>query len=82
LKDVIDINRQRKTDLINELRVIAKEASDPEKKQAREIKQLNKKDPALVALLLEIGKQGDEVKAGTRKEIDPALLAKLGKLSK
>lgn len=74
LKDIEDLNRQRKTDTLNGLRIVP---DTPEKAALKDAKNLQKKNPDKFADLLEFGKQAEQVKAGTLDKIDPELRARV-----
>ena len=70
LDDIKDLNRQKKTDVLNGLRVIA---DTPEKQAMKDAKNLQKSSPDKFADLLEFGKQCEQVQAGTLDKVDSEL---------
>ena len=72
--DIKHLNRQKKTDTLNGIRVVP---DTPEKKALKEAKTLQKQDPSKFADLLEFGKQCEMVKAGTLEAVDKDLQARV-----
>ena len=74
VEDIKDLNRQKRTDTLNSLRVVP---DTPEKAAIKDAKTLQKKDPAKFADLLEFGKQLELVQAGALDKVDPELMRRV-----